>query len=257
MERVAFLIEDTGERLGCLLNPASVVLKRQAGVRARQLPGGTLVGAGHSEDPLLHTGGGRTELTLDLLFDVTLSGSTIHSTDVRDLTGPLWRLSENTTGDDGVGRLRLVRFVWGKAWNVPGVIAAVAERLEDFDAQGAPRRSWLRLRLVRVDDPTPGQAAPAHALGARPMLAADGRTRMLEVAGGEWHAAASDVADEAEPPTPPEAQITRPDAWSWLCWRDPLHWRALLEHNDIDDPLHVPAGLLLEVPPETPAGSQP
>jgi hypothetical protein len=253
MERVAFLIEDTGERLGCLLNPASVVLTRHAGVRARQLPGGTLAGAGHTEDPLLHTGGGRTQLTLDLLFDVTLSGSTIQSTDVRDLTGPLWRLSENAMGDDGVSRLRLVRFVWGKAWNVPGVVAAVAERLEDFDPQGAPRRSWLRLRLVRVDDPTPGQATPAHALGARPLLAADGRTRVLEVAGGTWPATFDAQAGEAAS----EAQVTRPDAWAWLCWRDPLHWRVLLQHNGIDDPLHVPAGLLLEVPPEAPAGSTP
>ncbi len=257
MERVAFLIEDTGERLGCLLNPASVVLKRQAGVRTRQLPGGTLVGAGHSEDPLQHTGGGRTELTLDLLFDVTLSGSTIQSADVRDLTGPLWRLSENATSADGVGRLRLVRFVWGKAWNVPGVIAALAERLEDFDAQGAPRRSWLRLRLLRVDDPAPGQAAPAHALGARPMLAADGRTRVLEVAGGEWQPAHAETEGDAVPGATPEPQVTRPDAWAWLCWRDPLHWRALLEHNGIDDPLHVPAGRLLEVPPDAPAESVP
>lgn len=35
MERVAFLIEPTGERLGCLLNPESVILRRAAGLQPR------------------------------------------------------------------------------------------------------------------------------------------------------------------------------------------------------------------------------
>jgi hypothetical protein len=51
----------------------------------------------------------------DLLFDVAVSGSNIQTEDVRDLTRPLWDLAENVAGDDGFGRLRLVRFVWGKA----------------------------------------------------------------------------------------------------------------------------------------------
>ena len=36
MERVAFLIEETNERLRCLLNPETLVLRRTAGVRPRQ-----------------------------------------------------------------------------------------------------------------------------------------------------------------------------------------------------------------------------
>ena len=35
MERVAFVVESTGERLGCLLNPESLVLRRLAGIRPR------------------------------------------------------------------------------------------------------------------------------------------------------------------------------------------------------------------------------
>ena len=34
MERVAFLIEETGERIACLLNPESLVVRRIAGASA-------------------------------------------------------------------------------------------------------------------------------------------------------------------------------------------------------------------------------
>lgn len=249
MERVAFLIEETGERLGCLLNPDGVVVRRTAGVRPRRTIGGTLTGAGRTEDPVLYTGGGRTELTLDLLFDVSLAGSTITSTDVRDLTAPLWRLSENTTGDDGYGHLRTVRFVWGKAWNVPGVITAVAERLEWFDSLGAPRRSWLRLRLLKVEEAQGGAAvAPMpSALGvAESSLTADGRTRVLEVGGGPWKDADAEALGEPEA----EGVVSRPDNWAFFCWRDSGLWRLLLSPNGIEDPFHVPAGERLVVPAE-------
>lgn len=164
MERVAFLIEDTNERLGCLLNPESLVIRRAAGVRPARSATGQLTGAGLADDPLLFTGGGRTELDLDLLFDVTFAGSTASTDDVRDLTGPLWRLAENTRSRDGFGRPAAARFIWGKNWNIPGVVVAVAERLEHFTPAGVPRRSWLRLRMLRVADTSPVSVGPGVSL---------------------------------------------------------------------------------------------
>ncbi|HEU5218708.1 MAG TPA: hypothetical protein VFU23_08610, partial [Gemmatimonadales bacterium] len=156
MERAAFLIESNGERIPCLLNPASVVIRRQAGVRPRFSVGGPLTGAGLSDSPLLFTGGGTTEITMDLLFDVSLARSTPPPENVRELTEPLWRLSENEPGAAGAyGRPPTVRFVWGKAWNIPGVVAAVAERLEYFTQAGTPQRSWLRLRMLRTGEMEP------------------------------------------------------------------------------------------------------
>src|ERR1700694_1892821 len=107
MERVAFLLEETNERLGCLLNPESLVIRRVAGVLPRRSFGGQFTGMGLRDDPLLYTGGGRTELELNLLFDVSLAGSSMETSDVRDLTGPLWNLAENTrsaTGPNGSRR---------------------------------------------------------------------------------------------------------------------------------------------------------
>ncbi|MEK8105501.1 hypothetical protein NKG94_10825 [Micromonospora sp. M12] len=94
---------------------------------------------------MVFTGGGRTELVLDLLFDVDFVEAQLRPADVRVLTRPLWMLAENSTTEHGWLRPPLVRLVWGKTWNVPGVIIAVAERFDAFTGTGSPRRSWLRL----------------------------------------------------------------------------------------------------------------
>lgn len=161
MIRAAFLVERSGEQLSCALNPTELVFKRTAGVGRRRALSGSFTAGRSPDEPLVYTGGGRTELDLDLIFDVSIPGSTVRSEDVRDLTARLWQLSENADLDAGLARLPTVRFVWGKAWNFPGVVAAVAERFEMFDANGVPRRSWLRLKLVRVDErATPAVPAP-------------------------------------------------------------------------------------------------
>lgn len=253
MERVAFLIEETNERIGCLLNPESVVLRRSAGVRTRRSAAGALTGAGLADDPLLFTGGGQTELELDLLFDVTLLGSSTTTGDVRDLTRPLWNLTENSADAGGRGRPPLVRFIWGKAWNVPGVVVAVAERLEQFTAEGVPRRSWLRMRFRRVE----AQAAAVRAgesvgtVEAEALLdsAAPALTALREAAGS---AALPEEAVETHQllgggeEGPPGERL---DQIAGEAYGDPGLWRVIAAFNDIADPLHLAAGTLLRIPP--------
>ena len=189
MERVAFLVEEKNERIGCLLNPETLVMRRTAGVRPRRSATGQLTGEGLTDDPLLYTGGGRTELDLDLLFDVTLAGSSISTEDVRDLTRPLWNLAENAARQEGYGRPPLVRFIWGKSWNIPGVIVAVAERLEYFTRDGVPRRSWLRMRMIRANEPPSEppftqESVSAEALAASELDVPEGSVSILEMVGG-------------------------------------------------------------------------
>ena len=152
MERVAFLIEKSSERIECLLNPQSVTITRRAGLRSRRSLNGVLNGRGLADDPLLYTGGGRTELKLNLLFDVSLNGLSINTKDVRDLTGPLLQLAENSQEDERYGRPPNVRFIWGRKWNIPGIVATAAERLEEFSEGGQPSRSWLSIRFFRCTD---------------------------------------------------------------------------------------------------------
>src|SRR5690606_36676036 len=152
-------------------NPESLVIRRQAGVKVRTSSGGQLTGGGHADDPLLYTGGGRTELELELLFDINLSGSTLTAEDVRILTAPFWNLSENRLGSGGYGQPPLVRFIWGKYWNIPGVIVSVAERLDDFTAAGAPQRSWMRMKLLRVREPSAADQPQTPDYAQRPPTA--------------------------------------------------------------------------------------
>lgn len=235
MERVAFLIEDTKERLGCMLNPETLEIRRQAGVRPR--PAG--IGSQRDEG-LLMTGGGLTEVRLDLLFDIGLSGSSVASEDVRSLTGPIWRLAENRTRGPGRGRVPQVRFIWGKHWNIPGVVAAVAERLDRFAPSGAPQRSWLRMRLLRTESPAaPG---PALVLPGPEALAAltEGRQRPT----GSPGVALTVLGSGSGAGRTSE----RLDAIAGRMYGDPGAWRAIAAVNRIDDPLHLPVGGELHLP---------
>jgi len=49
MERVAFLVEASGKRIECMLNPESVVIRRQAGVSTRSVDDKPLNGIGIPE----------------------------------------------------------------------------------------------------------------------------------------------------------------------------------------------------------------
>jgi len=240
MERVVFLLEKTGERIPCLLNPESVVMRRLAGVRSRRSTTGPLTGAGLKDDPLLYTGGGRTEINLDLLFDVSIAGSSIITADIRDLTRPLWELAEGTIEGNGASRPPLVRFVWGKAWNVLGVVVAVAERLENFTPGGVPGRSWLRMCLVRVPDPalagpeapTLGPSIPQVPEG---MEIAPDRLLVHEITGG-----APQRPEEEGPPARLDAIAHQFCGYPW--------WKPVAQLNNIDDPTRISPGTLLRIP---------
>ncbi|MBN1983470.1 MAG: hypothetical protein JW795_18175 [Chitinivibrionales bacterium] len=152
MERVTFIIEETDQSISCMLNPQNLVLKRTAGLTTRQTVGAVLTHEELSDNQVLITGGGTTEIVFDLLFDTAIAGSSIKTDDVRDLTSPFWSLAENRYGQKSKKNVPKIRFIWGKAWNIPGVIVSVAEKLERFSHEGVPQRSWLRILFLRVND---------------------------------------------------------------------------------------------------------
>jgi hypothetical protein len=237
MERVAFIVDATGERIDCLLNPETLEVKRQAGVRPRATAAGQLVGAGLADDPVLFTGGGRTELVLDLVFDVDIAESKRSLDDVRELTGRLWQLAENSATERGSVRPPLVRFVWGKAWNLPGVIVSIAERFDAFGEAGAPRRSWLRIRLLRVAESAASTARSFDAELTTPAQATPMRS-------GQDAVQAIGDGDSAD-----GFSGVRFDLLASNALGNPQRWRQLAEHNTIANPLDVPPGAVLSIPP--------
>jgi len=237
MERAAFLIEASGERIPCLLNPASVVMRREAGVRPRFSVGGPLTGAGLSDSPLLFTGGGTTEITMDLLFDVSLSRAEPPPENVRLLTEPLWRLTENEPKEGEYGRPPTVRFVWGKAWNIPGVVVAVAERLEYFTQAGVPRRSWLRLRMLRTAGEEPAEALiPAGGDQTEPW--SDWPTQVDEKDVRRY-----DLIGDGE------GAAERPDLIAAANGFAPDDWPVIMDFSGVDDPTALEVGQTLRIPP--------
>lgn len=253
MERVAFLVEETGERIDCLLNPETLEVSRLAGVRARGSAGGLLTGAGQADDPLHFTGGGRTEMVLDLLFDVELTEIQPRPTDVRTLTRRLWLLAENSAEDRGSVRPPLVRLVWGKTWNIPGVITTVAERFDDFDRYGSPRRSWLRMKLVRVAE---SAQRAQEAFDAELSAAQADRELQAALAAPSTDPAATGAV-RAVGDGQPEPGFTgvRFDLLTTDALGSPFLWRRLAAYNGIDNPFEVAAGTVLAVPP--PASTAP
>jgi Contractile injection system tube protein len=243
MERVAFLLEHTGERLACLLNPDSLVLRRRAGLRTRQSAGGLVTGAELADDPIFFTGGGTTELTLNLLFDVNLVGSSIQAVDVRELTGPLWQLAENARSRTEQRQPPAARLIWGKSFNVRGVIAAVAERLEYFTEDGVPQRSWLRMRLLRVAESDADLEAGALSAPRLPQVPAD-EPPVLPNGPTLVHSVFTSGGSEADAEP---AMGERLDQIAFRYYGDPEKWRVLAWLNDIADPLCLAAGQIVQI----------
>ncbi|MDG5814099.1 hypothetical protein QA601_03350 [Chitinispirillales bacterium ANBcel5] len=231
MERVAFILVHSDERISCMLNPQSLTLRRTAGIHSRSSLGGAFVSTELSDNPILHTGGGITELELDLLFDVHISGSTIHSEDVRDLTSPFWEMAENLISSEGRQIPPQIRFVWGKSWNIPGVVLQVAERFDKFTRGGAPKRSWMRLRILRVMEDILLKGSPRFR--HKNVLIPEKRQDLSHTETTNYTLSSHDRLDNL---------ATR-------FYGNASYWRLLASYNSIDDPFNLKPGETIEIIP--------
>lgn len=307
MERVTFLVERTGERIPCLLNPEYLEVRRTAGIVRRRNAGGAVIGNPRTDDPLIATGGGTTDYELKLLFDVDLLGAASSSAmptpsaatvapatsgegafsaalassdaleegdtaepatgsdeptedpepaggteeageapatpapssvDVRSLTQPLWALAENGEPLNGNVAPQRVRFIWGRSWNVPGVILSVAERHEQFDAEGVPKRSWLSLLLRRVEEEVEAGSTPPAPTS--PQFEINTGASATNESGDD--SITVPVDDEGVALTP--LHMIAAERYG-----DPRYDRAIAEYNDLDDLLEVDEGRPIRLPP--------
>ena len=231
MERVAFLLPATNKRVHCLLNPESLLVQRRAGLRSAHLAETPINDAQASDDPIIVTGGGQTALTLDLLFDIDLQKMQQDVHDVRQLSEPLWQLCETNAE-----QAPLVRLVWGKSWNVPGVISAGAQRFDRFLNNGTPQRNWMRLRFLRVSEQQAEQLNQPT-LQLRPRLA---------------QATPSKLRSENQHSDYISAE--RLDLVAAKQLGDPSRWREIAEYNDVEDPFAISENDILRLPQQAQAG---
>lgn len=257
MERVTLLMPRSGTLISCLLNPERLETRRTSGLRRRRGAGGVLMGGARADDPMIATGGGVTEYDLYLLFDVEVAregrawaaaggrmqqtAEAVSPADVRELTRPLWELAENVAEDAEPGPPKIL-FVWGK-WSVPGVVTAVAERLEHFDSNGAPQRSWLSLRLRRVEGDAP-QVDGGTGAGPSPGEPDLQMINELPSVEGGGEVDRIDVPADAD-----GAPLERLDLIAADRYGDPALAPALASYNGLDDMLRAPDDASLALPP--------
>jgi hypothetical protein len=245
MERLIFFDEASGEQIHALLNPESVLIRRVAGLRPRRIDGLPLAAPEAADDELLFTGGGETEIEMQLLFDTRLSQAgpgaglaDADQPDVRAITGRIWRLAESRPPEETGDWPPPIQVIWGN-WRAPVVVQSVAERFEDFTAGGQPQRSWMSLRLVRTarhtlaaptaasQPPLQGEAAERFAADIGPDRLAQERAALGAVAAGG---------------------PLRADLFSHRLTGDARDWRVVMILLGLEDPLQLPAAA---PPPDT------
>lgn len=220
-----------------MLNPETVVMRRIAGIRSRETLKGLVNTNKSSDNPLLFTGSGNTILELDLLFDVTILGSSIETEDVRELTKPIWDLAENNQRSDRFFRPAICRFIWGKSWNFPGVVSEIAERLEYFSPQGIPRRSWMRLRLLRMLSQPGSQLENDEWMALNQEVNAISEFSETELQLPDIDLSPSDM-DEPEVELQNSIEGSRIDYSAYRLTGDPTRWRDIAASLNLLDPLH-------------------
>lgn len=243
MERVAFLIEKTGERIECLLNPETFTITRQSGVRPHRTLSGVLTGAAQSDNPVLAVGGGTTELVLELLFDISKQPNAGPDDSVQALTAPLWDMAENSDVDLIDSGPPLVRFVWGKSWNIPAIVVSVAERFEQFTPAGVPQRSWVKMRLLRC---SVSETAAESRSAVKPDEALALIPDEIPAEDLQTHEVQGELAGAEDP-----GLVERIDQLAHRYYGDASLWPVLASFNHLDDPARLPVGTSLAVPPLT------
>lgn len=152
MERITFLIEPGEKPISCMLNPESVVIRFQSSLVQQNGYGTMLTKTGWETQKYIQAVRGVVAIDLELLFDVTLFDIAVSTGNVQDLTRPFYEITEPVKNVSGIKRCHSVRMIWGKCWNVSGIITAITEKLEKFTAEGVAQRSWLSLRLVKTGE---------------------------------------------------------------------------------------------------------
>jgi hypothetical protein len=120
---------------------------------------------------------------------------------------------------------------------------------------GAPGRSWLRMRFLRVSEPimrpAGSQAGPGNALDPEDLATLDANTPLESTT---LHETTTSGTDEQPGPGERldvlaarfygEVQLSHAEQDMYAA----SFWRLIASANDIADPLHISAGTLLRIP---------
>ncbi len=209
-------LEIEGQKpIDCLFNPAQYALSKVNTYQVQTVPG---VSFGTPQ----FVGGQPREMTVELLFDVTLSKPAKPS--VRPITDALFKMMEVPAGAGAAGKAPpTVTFRWGAFESFKAVPTRLDVQFVLFKPDGEPVRAWTKMTLLQVaPDPRSGSGTPA---GQNPT------TRAAE-------AGSSCVVCEGD---------SLPSL-AYQAYGDATRWRAIARANNINDPLRLRPGRRLTIP---------
>jgi hypothetical protein len=163
-----------------------------------------------------YVGSGTTKLAVDLLFDTSQT-----ETDVRFWTAKIgYFLRPKVQPDQNNKRVPPgIGFEWG-TFRFEGVADSMQETLDYFSEGGTPLRATIALGLSRLDIvfpkdlPAPGQSTPAGQPGTTQLTPMPNNKTLPQVLGNNGNSA---------------------------------NYKSIAAANDIDDPLHVAPGAMLNL----------
>lgn len=201
--------------LPCLFNPAEYTLRKSNTFASLPQPASSV-------PAVQYAGGWPAEMTVELLFDVTLSNPPKDS--IVAQTDALFHAME-PLGDDKIPPV--VTFKWGATKSFPARLADLEVQYVLFQEDGAPVRAWARMTLVQAA-PSPDRFNPnALQLPQNPTTRADG-------AGETWVVAMGDSLPSI----------------AYASYGDQTAWRQIARANGIDNPFRLRTGAVLTIPPE-------
>ena len=212
MPTKAELRTEKGDTIACLFNPAEITIAKSNAWGAGQAKG-------RNAPRLRFQGGQSATLTMTLTLDTTHNGR-----DVSEYTKKLLDLLRVDTGLSGseagrnAGRPPWVEFHWGSLHSFKAVVERLSLRFTYFAADGRPLRAKADISLKQWDDDE------KHPL-QNPTSHTDSLHSIHSVLPGQTL-----------------------DRIASRFYGDPARWRLIAEHNDVENPLDLPAGTLLAIP---------
>jgi hypothetical protein len=217
----------TGQAVKVQFNPNEFTLTKGAQIADIAIPG--------LDSPILQFVRGQTEtMSLELFFDSTEGGTGDSAGSVSIKTDKFYQLIKI---DRQTHAIPICRFVWGKG-SFPGshlteqwasqndgrvegfncLVENVRQRFTMFNPSGVPLRATLTVQLREYK-------SLDQQIAQLDLLSPD-HTNIHVVQQGDT---LSRIAEKA--------------------YQDPRQWRPIAEHNQLSDPMDLPAGIVLEIPP--------
>ena len=198
---------ETGDRIPCLFNPNEYSISKSNSWKETSTQ--------HSNVPRLEfTGGGPTQLKVDLFFDTYEQGG-----NARDYVKEIFKLARISPSGSGDSEPPRCMFSWGTNFEFEAVVSNVSARFTLFRPDGMPVRATVSLTLKECKDqeeqkrqnPT-SQGTTGHKL----WVVRPGDT-MAGIAATEYG--------------------------------DPTVWRVIADTNNLDNPMDLQPGQVLVLEP--------